>query len=226
MKQSILIILFLWSLVEHPLHAQYHSVNYDKETVAAMAAAFGAEAVAEKYYNEQVAAILKHYNAAEVATAGIFASKFLERKAMTDLGIWSSSTENYYYRRIYHMVAHKIMPKIWTVAGMMLHSPQTALHWGSYLMKICDDTKALCMQFESVVTNSTLTFSDIAFLEISQEVASIFKLSEIGNIDWQLILDDLSKVPGNFTMDNLKADVDQLYRMGLKSGYIRTEQHR
>lgn len=214
MKQSILIIIFLWSLVEHPLHAQYHSVNYDKETVAAMAAAFGAEAVAEKYYNEQVAAILKHYNAAEVATAGIFASKFLERKAMTDLGIWSSSTENYYYRRIYHMVAHKIMPKIWTVAGMMLHSPQTALHWGSYLMKICDDTKALCMQFESVVTNSTLTFSDIAFLEISQEVASIFKLSEIGNIDWQLILDDLSKVPGNFTMDNLKADVDQLYRMG------------
>ncbi len=79
--------------------------------------------------------------AEEVATAGIFAAKFLERKAFTDLGIWSSSTENYYYRRIHNMVANKIMPKIWTVAGMMLKSPQTALYWGSYLMKICADTK-------------------------------------------------------------------------------------
>ena len=111
-------------------YAQY-SVNYDKETVAAMAGAFGAGAMAESYYNEQVGEILKHYNAAEVATAGIFAAKFLERKAFTDLGIWSSSTENYYYRRIHNMVANKIMPKIWTVAGMMLKSPQTALYWAA-----------------------------------------------------------------------------------------------
>lgn len=55
------------------------------------------------------------------------------------------------------------MPKIWVVAKLMLRSPQTAIHWGSYLMKVCDDTKSLCMQFESVVTNSTLSFSDIAF---------------------------------------------------------------
>ena len=50
--------------------AQYYSVNYDKQTVAAMAAAYGTEAVAEAYYNEQVQNILKHYNAAEVASAG------------------------------------------------------------------------------------------------------------------------------------------------------------
>lgn len=80
----------------------------------------------EAYYNEQVQNILKHYNAAEVATAGIFASKFLDRKALTELGVWSSSTENYYYRRIYNMVSRKIMPKIWTVAGMMLKSPQNS----------------------------------------------------------------------------------------------------
>ena len=195
--------------------AQFHSMNYDKETVAAMATAFGAEAVAESYYNEQVGAILKHYNAAEVATAGIFASKFLERKALTDLGLWNSSTENYYYRRIYNMVSHKIMPKIWTVAKMMLHSPQTALYWGSYLVKVCDDTKNLCMQFESVVTNSTLTFADIQFLEINREIAAILKLSDIGDVDWKAMLDDLAKVPGNFTMDNLTADIDNLYNMGV-----------
>ena len=212
--KRLLSIIMLIVCVLAKADAQYYSVNYDKQTVAAMAAAYGTEAVAEAYYNEQVQNILKHYNAAEVASAGIFASKFLERKAMTELSIWNSSTENYYYRRIYNMVSGKIMPKIWTVAGMMLKSPQTALYWGTYLMKICDDTKNLCMQFESVVTNNTLTFSDIAFLQINQEIAAILKLSEIGNVDWKKMLDDLSKVPGNFTVDNLKADIDNLYKAG------------
>ena len=214
MKRLLTIMLLVcawWNTIQ----AQYYSVNYDKETVAAMATAFGAEAVAEGYYSEQVGAILKHYNAAELAAAGIFASKFLERKAMTDLGLWNSSTENYYYKRIYNMVSHKIMPKIWTVSKMMLHSPQTALYWGSYLVKVCDDTKNLCMQFESVVTNSTLTFADIQFLEINKEIAAILKLSDIGNVDWKGMLDELAKVPGNFTMDNLTADIDNLYNMGV-----------
>lgn len=68
------------TLVVGRVHAQYYSVNYDKQIVAAMAAAFGAGAMAESYYNEQVGEILKHYNAAEVATAGIFAAKFLSAR--------------------------------------------------------------------------------------------------------------------------------------------------
>ena len=159
MKRLLLILTIASVALCQTVHAQYYSVNYDTRTVAAMVAAFGTEAVAEGYYREQVDDILKHYTAAEVATAGIFAAKFLEHKALSDLGIWNSRTENYYYRRIYRMVAEKIMPKIWVVAKQMLHSPQTAIYWGSYLMKVCDDTKSLCMQFESVVTNSTLTFS-------------------------------------------------------------------
>ena len=214
MKRFALIIMTIATIFAQQVHAQYYSVNFDAKTVAAMVAAYGTGTVAEAYYDEQVQNILKHYKASEVATAGIFASKFLERKALTDLGIWSSATENYYYRRIYHLVAHKIIPKTWIVAKLMLRSPQTALHWGSYLMKVCDDTKSLCMQFESVVTNSTLSFSDIAFLEINEEIASILKLSEIGNVDWQRLFDDISKVPGNFTKENLKADLDKLYRMG------------
>jgi hypothetical protein len=66
---------------------------------------------------------------------------------------------------------------------MMLRSPQNALYWGSYLMKICNETKSLCMQFESVVTNSELSFKDIAFLELDPRVAALFKLSESGEID-------------------------------------------
>lgn len=97
----------------------------------------------------------------------------------------------------------------------MLHSPQTAIYWGSYLMKVCDDTKSLCMQFESVVTNSTLTFSDIAFLEINPEIAPLLKLSETGNIDWQRMMDNFARIPGNFTHENLKSDLDNLYNTGV-----------
>ena len=215
MKRLLLILTIASVTLCQTVHAQYYSVNYDTRTVAAMVAAFGTEAVAEGYYREQVDDILKHYNAAEVATAGIFASKFLEHKALSDLGIWNSRTENYYYRRIYRMVAEKIMPKIWVVAKQMLHSPQTAIYWCSYLMKVCDDTKSLCMQFESVVTNSTLTFSDIAFLEINPEIAPLLKLSETGNIDWQRMMDNFARIPGNFTHENLKSDLDNLYNTGV-----------
>ena len=72
--------------------AQYTNINYDAKTVAAMAAAYGAENASEAYYNEQVQKILEKYTSAEVAAAAIFSSKFLDRKALTELGIWSSST--------------------------------------------------------------------------------------------------------------------------------------
>ena len=219
MKRLSFILMFLSLATVQHVHAQYYSVNYDTRTVAAMAAAFGTETVAESYYREQVDDILKHYTAAEVAAAGIFSSKFLEHKALSELGIWSSSTENYYYRRIYNMVARKIIPKIWVVAKMMLQSPQTALYWGSYLMKVCDDTKSLCMQFESIVTNSTLTFSDVAFLEIKEEFASLLRLSELGNIDWQRMLDDLARIPGNFTKENLQSDLDKFVQHGCGAGH-------
>lgn len=212
-RYLFIIILFVCAAV--PMTAQYYSVNYDKRTVAEMTAAFASEAATEAYYAEQVAKIRKYYQAAEVAAAGIFTSKFLDRRALTDLGLWTSSTENYYYRRIYNMVSAKIMPKIWTVAGMMLRSPQNALYWGSYLYKVCEETKTLCYQFESIVTNSRLSFRDIAFLEINQELAAILKLSELGDVDWKNLLDNFSDIGSNFTKDNLKADIDNLYAMGV-----------
>ena len=214
MKRYLFIITFFICAVV-PTMAQYYSVNFDKRTVAEMTAAFASEAATEAYYAEQVAKIREYYQAAEVAAAGIFTSKFLDRRALTDLGLWTSATENYYYRRIYNMVSAKIMPKIWTVAGMMLKSPQNALYWGSYLYKVCEETKTLCYQFESIVTNSRLSFSDIAFLEINQELAAILKLSELGNVDWKNMFDNFSNVGSNFTKENLKEDIDNLYSMGV-----------
>ena len=214
MKRYLFIITFFICAVA-PMMAQYYSVNFDKRTVAEMTAAFASEAATEAYYAEQVAKIREYYQAAEVAAAGVFTSKFLDRRALTDLGLWTSATENYYYRRIYNMVSAKIMPKIWTVAGMMLKSPQNALYWGSYLYKVCEETKTLCYQFESIVTNSRLSFSDIAFLEINQELAAILKLSELGNVDWKNMFDNFSNVGSNFTKENLKEDIDNLYSMGV-----------
>ena len=214
MKRYLIIqLLFLCTIA--PAMAQYYSVNYDTRTVAEMSAAFGTEAATEAYYAQQIAKIREHYQAAEVAAAGIFSSKFLDRRALTNLGLWTSATENYYYRRIYNMVSAKIMPKIWTVAGMMLKSPHNALYWGSYLYKICDEVKTLCYQFESIVTNSTLSFKDIVFLEVNQELAAILKLSELGNVDWDVLLESFSNIGTNFTKENLKQDIDNLYAMGV-----------
>lgn len=214
MKRLLLIMTICFSVFVSKMNAQYYSVNIDKKTVAAMSASFSAEAASEMYYAEQIAKIRESYQAAEVAAAGIFSSKYLDRRALTNMGLWTSATENYYYRRIYNMVASKIMPKIWTVAGMMLKSPQNALYWGSYLYKVCDETKNLCYQFESIVTNSSLSFRDIVFLEINRELESILKLSEIGDIDWKVVFDNLPDVGDNLTKDKLKQDIDLLYQMG------------
>ena len=196
------------------LRAQYYSINIDLKTAAAMQAAYSAGAAGEAFYNEQLKSILEHYRGAETAAAGIFSSEYLRRRALTDLGIWESATENWYYRRIYNMVAARIMPKVWTVAGLMLRSPHNALYWGSYLVKVCDETKALCMQFESVVTNSTLSFGDVVFLQIKEEIAEVFRLSGIGGIDFKAILDGFADIGDSLTKEDLKEDLDQLYRKG------------
>lgn len=215
MYRLLLILSILLAVASKATASVWYSVNYDKKTVAAMTAAFGTETATEMYYSEQVRKILDRYSAAEVATAGIFMSKYLDRKALTDLGIWSSATENYYYRRIYSLVSAKIMPKIWTVAGMMLRSPQTALYWGSYLFKVCHEVETLCMQFESVVTNSSLSFRDVVFLQLAPQFQPLFDLAGGGNVDWKRFFDDLGSIPGNFSRENLDTDIGNLYDMGV-----------
>ena len=216
MKRLVLLICVSVLLlgVTPTLRAQYYSINIDLKTAAAMQAAYSAGAAGEAFYNEQLKSILEHYRGAETAAAGIFSSEYLKRRALTDLGIWESASENWYYRRIYNLVAARIMPKVWTVAGMMIRSPHNALYWGSYLMKVCDETKALCMQFESVVTNSTLTFGDVVFLQIKEEIAQVFRLSTLGGVDFKAVLDGFADIGGDLSKEDLKEDLDQLYRKG------------
>lgn len=215
MKRIILTLLTAVYLSVYACMAQtYMKVNYDTKTVAAISAEYAAAAVAEGYYDEQVKDILAKYGVAEVAAAGIFTSKFLERKSLTDLGIWDSYTENYYYRRVYGLVTAKLIPMMWDVAGDLVKYPHKSLYWGSYLIKICSEVKSLCKQFETVVTNSSLTFSDVQFLEITPALHSFMRVTEFGGVDWNTLMDDFGSVTSNMTLDNLKSDIGTLYNLG------------
>ena len=199
-----------------PVKAQYYSINVDYGTMAAMSEAFTTEAAMEALHNENLQKIYDSYKAAEVASAGIFSSKYLDRKALTNLNLWDDRQENYYYNRIYKIVSRRIIPKMIVCAQLMIEDPSTAIYWGSYLLKTCDDVKSLCQQFENIVTNSTLSFNDIAFLEISEELKAVFNLANLGGIDWKELFEHLGDdIEGAFTEENLKADLDNLIGKGV-----------
>ena len=213
---KVIIILILTLAGLFPARAQYYSINVDYGTMAAMSEAFTTEAAMEALHNENLQKIHDSYKAAELASAGIFSSKYLDRKALTSLNLWDDRNENYYYNRIYKIVSLRIIPKMVICAQMMVEDPSTALYWGSYLLKTTEDVKSLCQQFENIVTNSTLSFNDIAFLEISENLKAIFNLANLGGIDWKELLEHLGDdIEGAFTEDNLKEDLDNLINKGV-----------
>ena len=89
------------------VRAQYYSINIDYQTIAAMSEAYSTEAAMEALHNENLQKIYDSYKAAEVASAGIFASKYLDRKALTNMNLWDSEQENKYYTRIYNIVSQE-----------------------------------------------------------------------------------------------------------------------
>ena len=198
------------------VRAQYYSINVDYQTMAAMSEAYTTENAMEMLHNENLQKIYDSYKAAEVASAGIFASKYLDRKALTNLDLWNSEDENRYYKRIYNIVSRRIIPKTIQCAELMVKDPATAMYWGSYLLKTCEDVKSLCQQFESVVTNSSLSFRDIAFVEISDQLKSVFNITNLGSVDWKNLFEHLGDdIENAFTEDNLKADLDNLISKGV-----------
>ena len=61
--KKILVLLLCVCVSVLSAEAQYVRVNYDKKTVAAMAAAYATETATEAYYTEQVKDILDKYSA-------------------------------------------------------------------------------------------------------------------------------------------------------------------
>ncbi len=216
MRHLTVILAIFFSLAVTTVRAQYASINVDNKTMEAMSEAFTTEATMEALHNENLQKIYDSYKAAEVASAGIFSSKYLDRKALTNLNLWDDKKENYYYNRIYNIVSKRIIPKTITCAQLMIEDPSTAIYWGSYLLKTTEDVKSLCQQFESVVTNSTLSFKDIAFLQISEDLKAVFNITNLGGIDWKNLFEHLGDdIENSFTKENLEKDLDNLIGKGV-----------
>ena len=192
----------------------WYSVNIDTKTTAAMTAAYATQAATELMNDEQIQKILDHYTSAEMATAGIYASKWLDRQALQNAGLFGNAEENFYYRRIYTMVSAQIMPKILDVAALMVKHPDQAIYWGPYLFKVCEQTRQLCMTFETVVTNGKLTFQDIAFLAINDNLRGLFDLARLGEVDWSAVWDHLADFGDGITKEDLLEDLDGLMTAG------------
>ena len=211
MRRTVVILLMLL-LAKTFVSAQSYSLNWDVKTTNEMTAALGIELAQEELTKTQWGKILNHYGAAELASAGIFASKYLDRLALKD-ELSFGSEENWYYKHIRMMVAQRIMPKIFNVASMMIKHPDKAIYWGPYLFKTTEEVKQLCMIFQTVCSNGKLSFSDLHFLVIVDDLKEIFDLSRFGGVDWKGMWDGVSNV-GGLTWDDLEEDLTNLMTVG------------
>ena len=214
MKYRIFVIFVLSFISRSMLAGGYYSVNIDWKTAQAMLLAYNTEGAMELMGDESVRVMLKHYRNAEIATAGIFMTKYMDYKNLRDAGKFGNAQENAYYKRIYRLVSENIIPKTIDVAMLMVQYPDRAPYWVPFLIKTTEDTKSLCMQFESVVTNNALSFGDIPFLQISDNVKAMFDLQHLGGIDWKATFDDMTTLADNITKEDLQADLDDIVATG------------
>lgn len=210
--RRIVVIFLLPVLVSTLARAQYASLNWDVKTTIEMTAALGIEKAQEEMTQTQWGKILDHYGAAELASAGIFASKYLDHLALKD-ELCFGSEENWYYKHIRMMVAQRIMPKVFNVASMMIKHPDKAIYWGPYLYKTTEEVKQLCMIFQAVCSNGKLSFKDLHFLVIVDDLKEIFDLSRFGGVDWRGMWDNISNIKG-LTWDDLEEDFTNLMSVG------------
>lgn len=172
----------------------YVRMDYDYKGAITAEAAFKALAEAEHLNVQSLDEILDNYTSAEVATAGIWLAKFLERNALKDVGIFSSA-ENYYYKQILYIVERRIMPRSYAIGKLLLKKPEKFMYWGPYMYKILDNVMKLCMQFELVVTNGKCSFSGVQFLTLTGGLSGYFDVSKLGDVQWDELWNNLIDIP-------------------------------
>ena len=191
-RMMILLVTLVLSLSE--AMAAYVHVDYDYKGATMAEAAYLALAKAEGLNAESIIDILDHYTSAEVASAGIWLSKFLERKALKDEMVFSSA-ENHYYKVILFLVTKRITPRMIRIGRELLRYPEQFLYWGPYLFKTSEDVMNLCAQFEAIVTNGKKGFSSSDFLQLSPALQEYFDFSKLGNVNWQEMWDRITNFP-------------------------------
>ena len=194
MRRRMMIMLVTLVLSLSEAMAAYVHVDYDYKGATMAEAAYLALAKAEGLNAESIIDILDHYTSAEVASAGIWLSKFLERKALKDEMVFSSA-ENHYYKVILFLVTKRITPRMIRIGKELLRYPEQFLYWGPYLFKTSEDVMNLCAQFEAIVTNGKKGFSSSDFLQLSPALQEYFDFSKLGNVNWQEMWDRITNFP-------------------------------
>lgn len=188
-------------------HATAVTVNYDAKTVDALTDVLQESLDLENEILAQLRTSMSAYTAAEVATAGLYAARRAEYYAYRDIGVFGRRNDNWYFRRICSIVGNGIMPKIWSVACLLVKRPGGAMYWGPYLFKTTEEVRQLCYEFESAVTNGNCTFKDVlVFYVISDIFRGLFDFSKLGGIDWEQVFTSFSMPDGELSREALEED--------------------
>jgi hypothetical protein len=192
--RRLIILIFSLVLSLSQASSMWIHYDYDYKGASLAKAAYEALARAEAGNTGDINDLLNHYASAEVASAGIWLSKFLDRKALKDEMIFSSA-ENHYYKVILFLVTKRITPRLVSIGKYLLDYPEQFLYWGPYLYKTSDDVMNLCAQFEAIVCNGKKGFSSSDFFQISPALQEYFDFSKLGNVNWQETWDRITNFP-------------------------------
>lgn len=181
------------------------SANLDFATTSAMEGTFDVENAIEQRAVDNLNEILSHYGSAGIATAGIYLSKYKDRRSLTNVGLFSDS-EEFYYQRIRNLVMNGINPMLLDVAIKLIKKPQGCLEWGPYLFRVTTNVENLCKEFELVVTNGKLSFKDVPFLVINTALRKYFDLSKFDGVNWRKAINDAITVAKNINIKKILSE--------------------
>ena len=202
-----ILIAFLLILCSYRCYGaiSFASGNLDFATVAAMESAYDVENSIEQEAVNNLNEILSHYSSAGIATAGIYLSKYQDRRSLTNVGLFSD-TEEFYYQRIRNLVMNGINPMLLDVAIKLIKNPQGCLEWGPYLFRVTTNVENLCKEFELVVTNGKLSFKDVPFLVINTALRKYFDLSKFDGVNWRKAINDAITVSKNINIKKILSE--------------------
>lgn len=199
------------------------AVNYDALTTGAISGTFIQGVYAEQLGLESLEKVFKSYEHAAVAVAGIYEMKRMEYKALRLPELFSSQ-EFMYYKMSYEMVRYNIVPRLWRLIKLLVYYPDRVIYWGPYLYEVLETIKNLCIMFESVVTNGTLSFSDIfgsEFPSFKEDVMDLLSIKELAGYDWEELVHQLLNIDPELVLDDvqngyqdLRASAKDIWRLG------------
>ncbi|MDD6552147.1 MAG: hypothetical protein PUF37_00970 [Prevotellaceae bacterium] len=219
-----ILFLFFFSIVAVNMRANmYHSINIDKSTIATMKGIYSAELAEEAKNQKELNNVYGDYEKIGVSVAGIFVSKWFDRKALTNVRLFTVEEKMVYQRILY--LLQQIMVRIPTVGVHFLRKPEKCLYWGPYLLSTTQSVENLAKQFQVLVTNNELTFDQIEFLVVNRDLVNLFEFAKNHQDKdywknlWKKIanIDDVKDDLGRTVKDDIKSIGGTLAQAGIET---------